>query len=140
MGKLAGFWKKIKKGISKALDVSGKALQKLSDTNLISLMSNAIPGGELLAKPLNTVAEKVGTTLTKFSDAMDGEINKKQLGQYLNEEYKHSAVLGPYNAVKTMVDATKKAKKNGQTVAEGLINGGKTLLNDLWDYNKEILM
>lgn len=138
MGKLAGFWKKIKSGISKALDVSGKALQKLSDSKLLSVITTALPGGELLAKPLNVVSEKVGTTLTKFSDAMDGEISKKELGQYLNNEYKHSAILGPYNAVKTMVDATKNAKNNGQSVTSGLINGTKTLLNDVWDYNKEL--
>lgn len=139
MGKLAGFWKKIKSGISKALNVSGNIMQSIANNKIVSTITSLIPEAKLLTNPLNTIVEKVGTTLTKFSDAIDGDISKKELGKYINDEYKYSAFLGPVNAAKTMINEINRAKDNNQNPFTGLVNGAKNVIKDSWDYTKEFL-
>ena len=137
MGKLAGYWKKIKHTVqnvaSKALDSVGTVLQNLSQTKIL----HAIPGG--LGKPLNRVIEKAGTTLSKFSDAIDGEISGTQLWDYINDEYRHASVLGPINEARMMYDSVKDAHNNGDGILTGLWNGAKNVVSDVWNYTKEFL-
>ena len=62
MGKLAGFWKKIKQGVSKGLDFLGNSLNKIAKSNILRY----IPKG--LGIPIDNITEKIGTTLNKFSE------------------------------------------------------------------------
>lgn len=143
MGKQSGFWKSIKNGVSKALNFVGSGMQKLSEMNIIPSIFSVLPGEKILntivAKPLNRVVEKVGTTLTKFGDAVDGKINSKELFNYINDEYKYSALLSPYNVYKTLDDAKKNGKKNGKTHFESITDGVKTITKDVWDYYSEMI-
>ena len=141
MGKHAGFLKTLKNGFSGALNYVGSKLQKLSDLNLIPAIANVIPGagilGTLVGKPLNKVTQKVGTTLTKFSDAIDENITGSELFDYLNDEYKYSAFLTPYNVYKTLNETMIDGLKNGKNKFESLTDGLTTVIKDAWNYNMQ---
>ena len=77
--------------------------------------------------------------MSKFSDAIDGEISGTQLWDYINDEYRHASVLGPINEARMMYDSVKDAHNNGDGILTGLWNGAKNVASDVWNYTKEFL-
>ena len=133
MGKLAGFWKKVKHSLGNAFNWVGNSLQELSKTGIIKTLVGVIPQIGILAKPVNKIVEKVGTTTSKIGDAIDDKISGEEFWDYFNNEYKHASLLGPINEAKTMYDSV----KNSDNIFTGIWDGIKNNATDMWNYSKQ---
>ena len=133
MGKVAGWFKKVKNFIGNGVKKIGSGLKKLSNT-----VGNWGIVPDVLKNPLANSINMIGNSINSTGSAINGEISGKQWGNDQLNTFKHG-VLAPVNAVKTMVDEGKKAKQQGKNFGQQIGAGVSKLAKDTGQFYKDFL-